>query len=329
MKRDAIKPASTGITDQVSRRPAPGAPVVGHAAPLPRGPSTAQVLLGLFILWQLFFLFTSNLFSVATTIRDDEDYQKALPPDSIAVMEQSLPGWLEKKGHLHHVSDHLIKITDHWGELLAQVQAWSLFAPEISSENTFVGVELRWEDPDEEEDNKPKAVPHPKEFLRSHNEPENLRKFFRLGKFRLRKYESNLDVVLRILDKETPKEAAERWAERIKKKVNKEWDTIPAYLKMRYEEFRKDHPELQPPKQVILVVRRYKIPKPDKFSETWYEPPHQVPIARCRLSVVEKGNQDEIKWEDVEWFNPTKINAQGEVVEGQFERTGNDNDEND
>jgi hypothetical protein len=326
MKREATQAAP----------PAADVPAVA-SQDTPRRPTTAQVVLGLFICWQLFFLAASNVLSLANTVRD-EDYQESLPPDSEAVIRQALPGWLEKKGHVYHLCDFVTKLTERWGELLGQPQSWSLFAPEISKGITFVGMRLRWDDPDDKQEDEEDPVPHPEVFLRSANEPENPRSFFRLGHFRLRKYESYLDVVLKFREKEevrdghtvkrreTPEEAVERWRDNIKDKVNKEWDTIPAYFRMRYREFRDAHPDVPPPRQVILVVRRYAVPDPEEFSEAWYEHPLEVPIARCLVSVVKENGGEKLDWGDVEWFNPTKIDKDGKVLAGHYETTGNEDE---
>ena len=54
-----------------------------------------------------------------------------------------------------------------------------------------------------------RPMPYQPELLLSDNEPVNPRRFFRLGRFRLRKYESGLDLVLRVKDNETLADAVE------------------------------------------------------------------------------------------------------------------------
>jgi hypothetical protein len=326
MKREGIKAVPPVAPDHPAIPPPAVETRAVPEAPPPAKPGTVSVLLGLFILWQLFFLLASNFLSMATTVRGDTNYQKALPPDAIGVIEQTAPGWLNKEGHLYDFGDLIRKITERWGEFVGQTQSWSLFAPEITTQITFVAVELRWDDPNGKGKGEDQ-VPHQPEPLLSDNEPRDPRSYFKAGMFRLRKYEGSLDMVLRIWEDETPKKAAKRWGERIKEKVNKEWDTIPAYLKMRYEEFKKKHPDVPPPRQVVLKVRRYSIPDPAHFSEEWYGKVHVVPLARCRVTVSKENGREQLEWNEVEWFNPTKIDNNGNVLAGHYEKTGSDDDD--
>src|SRR5262249_50195564 len=111
-----------------------------------RGPTNAQYFLGLFILWQLFFLFASNFIALANTLRDpDEDY---LSKNWKKRLNLVAPGWVEKEGHAQDVMSVVEGVTTRWEHLSAQPQNWSLFAPSVTHEVTFLAVELRWDDPD-------------------------------------------------------------------------------------------------------------------------------------------------------------------------------------
>jgi hypothetical protein len=279
-------------------------------------PRTAQVFLGLFVLWQLFFLFSANLLSLVNEVRTDQnedDTNKVLPRDWKAVINRLLPGWLDQNGHVHDGLEVLKGVTERWQEFTGQPQHWQLFAPTITRDITFVAVELRW---DEEPHSapavarrlaplmaqgglgrlalaaaaRPPHLAHPPELLLSENEPANPRQYFRWGKFRLRKYESDLDLVLRVWDDETLAEAADRWRDRIKERVRKYWDNMLAYLRMRCRDFLAEHPGRPMPTQVILKVRRYRIPTPKHFSVGWYRlDPNDLertqPIARWQPGV--------------------------------------------
>jgi hypothetical protein len=290
--------------------PSPGPPLPPPLAyqgnrPPARGPTTAQVFLGLFVLGQLLFLSAANCLSIINELRDDqddEDVQEVMRRDWKKIVNRVAPGWLEKKGHIHDALEVVRSVVIRWEELTNQPQYWKLFAPYISKDVTFVAVEFRWE----EVPNSARAVhrplaalggsnplgvltltaaasqrpmPYQPELLLSENEPANPRQFFRAGRFRLRKYESGLDVVLRVKGNESLDRTVDRWRDQIKDKVEKDWDNMLPYLRLRLRDFRACFPERRPPDQVILLVRHYRIPKPEKFSEKWYVPDTQ-PLAR-------------------------------------------------
>jgi hypothetical protein len=265
-------------------------------SPPPRRPSNLQVFLGLFILWQLFFLFWSNFLGYANSIRDDEDYQEKLPQLWYDFVEHCLGWrlkeeglkWMKKEGHLDDACKTIRGLTDRWEELTNQPQNWSLFAPQVGREVTFVAVELRWDRPaksGKKPGGREAPVPYAPELLLSENEPADPARFFRVGRFRLRKYESNLDVILREDDDETEAETRERWRKRIRGKVEREWDTIPAYLKLRCRAYLAEHPDRPRPRQVILLVRQYTIPAPGEFSRDWYRAPRSMKMARWQPGV--------------------------------------------
>src|SRR5262249_54091092 len=152
------------------------------------------------------------------------------------------------------------------------------FAPGVDQDITFVAVELRW---DPEGRSQPARPPFPAELLLSENEPEDPTAFFRWGKFRLRKYESYLDLSLTVAPGQDPAEAAGRRREQVRKKVAKEWDTIHAYFQYRWQSYRSEHPGRPLPTKFILHVRQYHIPEPGGASGA-LPVPASFPIARWR-----------------------------------------------
>lgn len=222
-------------------------------SPPSHGPSNAQVFLGLFILWQLFFLTAANGLKMLDSVRSSlKDH---------AFVETIAPGWAREKGHVHDAAEVVTGLTKRWAQVTGQPQSWSLFSPNVASYIPFLAVELRWDD-DAGRSTRPPVL------LRSDNEPANVRCFFRVGQFRLRKYESYLDVTFSTQDKPAD-EVADVWRERIEERVRKEWDTMQAYLRWRMLGFQRRHPELPPPRQVVLFVRAYRVPAPDKAPEPW------------------------------------------------------------
>jgi len=66
----------------------------------------ARILLGLFICWQLFFLVSSNLFSLLPRVRDSwQDKPKA---------EAIAPEWLHEKGRVADAEGALTRLNTHW-----------------------------------------------------------------------------------------------------------------------------------------------------------------------------------------------------------------------
>jgi hypothetical protein len=288
------------------------------AAPSPvTGP---RLLLGAFILWQLTFLFGINFLEIINWARDeipkDKDYAQGI--------ERVFPGWPSESGHFHDLTDLADKITRRYAQLTGQTQGWSLFAPNIGRQIVFPAVLVRWdEDPSSalalSRPLSPLAATNPLEAgslraagaavqpapvpaapvtILSANEPKDIHSYFRVGNFRLRRLESNLTVVLAQGDEETPAEAAKRWRERINKLLDREAAPVQAYLRWRWDSYRKAHPEVPPPKQLILVMRRYAIVAPEKAPPYW-EGPFTVPVARV---------QPQVQWAEdrspLERYNP-------------------------
>jgi hypothetical protein len=103
-------------------------------------PKAARILLGVFILWQLVFLVSSNLLSLLPSLR--EFWQDKRSAEVIA------GDWLHEKGRAARAERTAIGITTRWAEVTGQPQNWSLFAPNVTSIVPFVAVELCWdEDP--------------------------------------------------------------------------------------------------------------------------------------------------------------------------------------
>jgi hypothetical protein len=119
----------------------------------------------------------------------------------------------------------------------------------------------------------PRPAPVPARVeLRSNNEPEDVNVYFRIGMFRLRRYEGNVALILRPWSGETHTETTERWQRQIKKHVNKYGDVTHAYMRWRWEQYRQEHPNLPPPRQVILAVRRYTIADRKEAPPYWNGP---------------------------------------------------------
>jgi hypothetical protein len=229
------------------------------------------VLLGLFILGQMIFLPVANLFGFLPTLRDNlrnTAWAQALAPD-----------WLDKKGRAEKILTKANDVSQRWQEMTGQPESWSLFAPDVADDIWFVRVEMNWQDRDS---SAPDAQFQPISFI-SDNEPPDPNHFFRLGHFRIRRYEMAVEVHLFKEEDKTPEERAADWRDIIREKVRKDWDNMHAYMRYRLQCFQRQRPDLPTPRQLILTVRHYVIPPPRKAPFTWDEP-DEVPVARWRLA---------------------------------------------
>jgi hypothetical protein len=203
--------------------------------------TAARGVLGLFVVWQLLFLLSSNLLSVEDAIR--AALRKSPPAQRVA------PDLFDGKGSTHSALRIAERVTLRWAELTGQVQCWQLFAPDVADVIPFLAVELHWEDG------------RPPVLLLSENEPAGPDRFVRVGHFRLRRYETTLDLAPP--PGGTPFDPrGEDWASAVEQHVRAEAGPMLAYLRWRVAEFQRRRPELPPPTQVVLCVRLYRVPPP-------------------------------------------------------------------
>jgi hypothetical protein len=268
-------------------------------------PTSAQVLLGLFISWQLLFLPAANYLAFLPHGQADEGELS----DS-----RSAPRQADASGAVQNAIDFAAGITDAWSHLTGQAQAWWLFAPEVPRSATFPIVELRWDDDSESVACKAslaaplaatngvasavlcfdfRQVPA-LQPVRLHTvlEPKDPRHYFRpQSSFdRLFHYEIRLGLIVSNWNEQTLGETPEFWRKAFKERVRRQWRSIRAYFRWYVQHFQQENPELPPPKQVILSIRIYQIPGPGKASEVW-PPPWEQPLARWRPDApAESGN---------------------------------------
>lgn len=241
----------------------------------------AGLLLGLFVLGQIFFLLSANL------LRMLEDAKPSLK--EVDQVRQTLPDWSNDEGRLHAALTTLSHADRRWGELTAQPQSWSLFAPSVFEHIPFPAVLLRWS---EEQRAIPEEAPA-EQLLLSENEPSDRHRYFRYGQFRLRRYEGNVGLVL-------PQGAtADSLRGKIEKHLRDEWDGILAYLHWRRAVFQRAHPELPPPREVILLMSTYRIPPPPG-PEPWdWQVLERQPVARWLPDA-----ESDPKYLPLEMYNP-------------------------
>jgi hypothetical protein len=226
-----------------------------------RRPTLAQVSLGLFVVWQLAFLFASNLIAFVP----HGDAEEGEMSDS-----RRMPVGIDAAEPIQKVTNLAGCVTDCWAHLTGQIQAWWLFAPSFPSQSTFPVVELRWDDPDKPASSEAN-LPGPPVRLHSVLEPENPSCYFRPpGSFdRLFHYEVRLGLLLTTWNGH-PKNVQEyaEWEDAIRNRVRRQWKSMRAYMRWRIQEFQKEHPELPPPTQAILIIRVYPSAAPERDSSS-------------------------------------------------------------
>lgn len=221
----------------------------------------ASFALGLFVLWQLLFLFGDNVSKFLLNERE------AFP-----ALGRAAPEFAGGKGVAYGAVEQASEVGSRWLELTNQAQTWSLFAPNIWQDIPFVAVEFRWDE----------ASGLPPVFLLSDNEPADPGCYLRLGKFRVRRYESNIDVNLLHGLADPTEQPKDDWYFAFRNKVRREWRAMHAYLKWRWEAHHAVHPELPEPEQVVLHVRVYRVPPPPGPEPWAWAGPFCSPVARWR-----------------------------------------------
>jgi hypothetical protein len=227
----------------------------------PRKPSIPQFLLGVFVVWQLFFLLMSNFLPFVPHGKEEHD---ELTDDL------TLHGQATKVEPLQSAIEGLALVTDRWLEVTGQLQGWSLFAPTFPPQAGFVSVELRWNNVNAPD----------REILSSRFEPQDPLHYFRIpdSDGRLFNFESRLCILPNYKTQQTVAEDPEGWKEAITDRVRAQWKSIRAYLRWRC----RDH--VPPPEEMILVIHLYETPEP--YEKPWKPAgPFARPLARWRPGV--------------------------------------------
>ncbi|MBM4068500.1 MAG: hypothetical protein FJ271_06085 [Planctomycetes bacterium] len=279
-----------------------------------------SVCLGIFVLGQLLLLVMSNATSVL------HDLHAHLSRTAGGEAERLAPGWTGKEGHAWQASQALAALGNRWGELTGQTQGWSLFAPGVSAECVFPAVRLLRDVPADSAAaiagrllplaaDDPLAtltlyqigrggdepmMPAAAEDWLSDNEPRDIDAFFRIGDFRLRRFEGALALVLTESPDESPESRASRWRGEIAKFVSSHSANIHAYLRWRSAQL----PGGTDARQVILLMRRFHITEPEEPS--LWQGPFVMPVARWQPRASWSADYGQ-----VEMFNPVTRRFEG------------------
>lgn len=286
----------------------------------PPSPAKPSVLLGLFILAQIVFMLSYNLLGLAN------DLKAEVGQDIKPVVQRLAPGWLEEKSHLGQWIDTVQQGNKAWAQTTGQLQSWSLFAPWASEDGAFPALLLSWEEDADAprrqgaalaplaasnpwetlvaqrlsaETLEPKAAPPGSMLIFSDNEPKDRNRYVRLGHFRLRRFENNILPTLRDEPQESEEENKNRFRRKIQELVEEYGPHVFGYVQWRYHQVKERFKDRPPPRQVILVLRRYQIFPPEQGPPYWKSLP-DVPLFRWQPQAV---------WDNehspYEWYDPT------------------------
>jgi len=224
-----------------------------------------RLLLGLFITWQLIFLFLSNFLPFVPHGREEHDE---------LIDDVNLHGRVTSVEPIQDGIETLARITDRWMEATGQLQGWSLFAPTFPPQAGFVAVKFDW-------------TSGPKKVVQSPFEPNPLHYFRPPGTYGRRfNYESRFVILPAYWPEDRLKPCwwpwEMDWREAITRRVQMQWKSMRAYLRWQRDRYAKEHPP--PPTEVILTVNLYLTPRP--HQEPWKpEGPFMRPLARWRPEV--------------------------------------------
>jgi len=218
----------------------------------PRRPAVPQVLLGLFICWQVIYLAVTTLDTALTGGKAPFSWPRSPESDAAAAQERANPlRWLPLAAW-------------QWSKLTLQLQYWRVF-PDFPPRSVFVAVRLNWDDD-----------VHPPVVLLSRFEPADPYRhaFVEWQAVRLYHFEANLNLA-------APPERFPAHAEHREYWLRNYYRPLLGYLRWRLREWQREHPDAPPPSEVVFLHRVYLTPLPGQAPWT-YEGPLERPYARWR-----------------------------------------------
>lgn len=233
-----------------------------------------QIGLGLFVVWQLFYL------TIANSLETLEIVAHRFPTTSEAInktLDECRAG--SESRPLGPLSS-LIFVVDKYGQLTEQPQRWSLFAPNISDQSSFLAYEFRWHG---EKEGEVESV-----WLLSDDEPRDSSAYLRFLGSRMRSLEQNLSIEFSFDSNESKRDAQERWASQIREKLAKDHDVLLAWSALRVQAFHEDYPDTPIPDEVVIHVRGFVIFAPEAQHDAASYERYSLPLARWTPNVETK-----------------------------------------
>jgi hypothetical protein len=233
-----------------------------------------RVLLGLFVLWQLFFLASSAALDVEKSVREHGLARSRF-------LSQHFGRFVNGEDTVHQQLTAFQRQTlKPYSQVTAQPQRWGLFAPAVANAFSFGALEVRW-DNDHLEPGSVATYSLEPLFLLGVNEPEDVHSFLRYKNFRLRKYETAL-TPMPVHDGGVFEPRTEAWRGRIAESVADDGAKMAAYMRWRWHEYQRQHADkaLPPPTQVILHMHAFTIPQPPGPSPWRFTDLGRHPVVR-------------------------------------------------
>lgn len=228
-------------------------------------------LLGLFVLFQVIYLPLSNLVQIVPR----EMYKESGELDIRVQREGAATDvrWLQDR------INNLGWTIDRYSELSGQKQAWSLFAPEFTTQSIFPVV-LCESFPN---DKHRRVIFKPKHF------PSDPDQYFYWPNYlsRLCAYDYLLAVVYARYTEESGRERPDQWRQTVFERVRRQQRSLEAYFRLNLAYFRESYPDLPTPKEMILRVAVFPSPQPGGHERP---PMFMVPLARWVPDKPDKGS---------------------------------------
>jgi hypothetical protein len=222
-------------------------------------PTTGQVALGLFIVWQVFFLLAANLMPMLHLERYEPPAEPGIAP--LDAQHTSI------RAHVHDAAHDLEKLLWRWQHLTGQAQGWALFSA-VCKQSTFLPIDVFCADAQA-----PLRLPSPNEPVTG---PD---RFKPPGTSRLSDYEFYAFMQFWDWDEDAVRREPEKWRTRLEEHLREQWPRLQAYLRWRLRSFRESHPDCQIT-HVDLIARRYALPAVE--GERKWSGPVETPILRWR-----------------------------------------------
>jgi hypothetical protein len=215
-----------------------------QADPRPRV-GLRSILLGVFILWELFYLPAANLIKLRPV---------RLPPHRGELDDDvQLRADESSAGPGQAVRDGLAWVLSRWGELTGQTQGWSLFAPTFGRQASLPVVTFD-----------PGPLGPQLGMIRSEFAPANPDLFFRMPwpSCRLYNYEYRLALLYWSWDEDSYWRRRDEWDEALRQRVRWQNRSMLAYLRWRRDQFVRANPNLPAPTAVVLSAELIPSPPP-------------------------------------------------------------------
>jgi hypothetical protein len=236
---------------------------------------------GIFALWQLFFLLAANLMNCVPRRPGPGD----LNPPRHGFQEY---GSFTDVEPVQRAADMAGNVLDIWAELSGQEQGWKMFVPGIPPYSLFTAVEFRFPDGEVVQ-------------IRSEFEPTDLHNPpVRPPLVRNRRYnfESQFTLPGWYSCPESLALQPVMWSQDLPKAIQDQHLQIIAWMKWRLSQYLATHPDRCTPSEVVLLYRFIPSPLPGEPHD-WTQPVTERPYARWLPFVTSESG-----YLPVEAYNP-------------------------